>query len=366
MLVNNPRRMPTRCARPDSDQPVNSFDYLTRLPKAELHCHFVATIRPMTLVDLAAKAGLELPSDDPADLYTFDNVPHFLEIFDLLSRVFIDRSTFARVAYEAVEDAVASSNQIYGEYFINPDEFELPLADVIEGMTAGFEAAERAHGSHSRIIVAISRSRSPEDAVALVQSVIDLAAPSVVGIGQDYLADGFQEAPELWELAYGLAHRHGLNCTAHVGEIADAAPSAITVALDSLGCTRIDGGYAAVLDPALLARLSALQIPCTCTPFSTAVRSGWPVNKHHPVAEMIRGGLNVVLGSDDPVMFGTTLAREYADGLPAMGFDRHTGTEIARSGIQASWCEDATKAGLLARFDSEVAGLDADVDRTNG
>ena len=57
-------------------------DHLRRLPKVELHCHLEGAARPSSIRELAAKNRVSLPVDDPADLFTFDSLNQFLEIYD--------------------------------------------------------------------------------------------------------------------------------------------------------------------------------------------------------------------------------------------------------------------------------------------
>ena len=193
-------------------------------------------------------------------------------------------------------------------------------------MVAGLRAAERDFGVGFGIIPAIARFQRPEDAVALVHTVLDDGRPEVLGIGQDYLTTENTEAPELWTEAYALAARHGLRRTAHVAEIPGSTAAAVTVAIRDLDCARIDHGYHVLDDPAVVETARALQIPFTCTPYSTQVLSGWAMTPEHPVARMIRAGLNVTLSTDDPTFFRTDIGREYAEALPAMGF----GPDVAR------------------------------------
>src|SRR3712207_2156998 len=163
-------------------------DYLRLLPKVELHCHFAATIRPATLVELARAHDVALPSYDDYDvLFAYDNIVDFLEVFNAGNRVFVDKGVFERVAYESVEDAVAAGNLRYREYFVNADRFAIGYDEVLDGMVAGLRAAEHDFGVGFGIIPAITRSGSPEEAVALVRTVLDDGRPEVVGIGQDDL-----------------------------------------------------------------------------------------------------------------------------------------------------------------------------------
>ena len=75
----------------EPQSPPSSPDSVTavaaeRLPKVELHCHLEGTMRPQTLVELAAKNGLALPlpaSPQEADLrqlYTYVSLNDFLQI----------------------------------------------------------------------------------------------------------------------------------------------------------------------------------------------------------------------------------------------------------------------------------------------
>ena len=48
--------------------PVRDRDAYDALPKVELHCHVEGTVRPDTVVELARKNGVTLPTDDPTEL----------------------------------------------------------------------------------------------------------------------------------------------------------------------------------------------------------------------------------------------------------------------------------------------------------
>ena len=338
-------------------------EYLRLLPKVELHCHLVATIRPATLFELARRHDVALPSDDPATLFDYDNIADFLDVFNAAFRVFVDKGVFERVAYESVEDAVAAGNLRYREYFVNPDQFGIGYGEVLDGVVAGLRAAERDLGVGFGLIPAITRTRTPEEAVALVRTVLDDGRPEVVGIGQDDLTVEKTESPERWADAYALAARHGLRRTAHVAEIPGSTAAAVTVALDELDCTRIDHGYHVLDDPAVVERVRALQIPFTCTPFSTQVLSGWAMTPEHPVARMIRAGLNVTLSTDDPTFFRTDIGREYAEALPAMGFGPDVACRITLAGVDAAWCPAAQQARLRSDFTAQIEALDAQLDR---
>ena len=49
-------------------------EYLRRVPKVELHCHFEGTVRASTFADLARKHGVELPTQEVDKLYDYESI----------------------------------------------------------------------------------------------------------------------------------------------------------------------------------------------------------------------------------------------------------------------------------------------------
>jgi adenosine deaminase len=84
----------------------------------------------------------------------------------------------------------------------------------------------------------------------------------------------------------------------------------------------------------------------------------------HPVAQMIRAGLNVTLSTDDPTFFRTDIGREYAEALPAMGFGPDVARRIALAGVDAAWCDADRRARLRADFAAQIRALDAVLDES--
>ena len=71
-------------------------EYLRRVPKVELHCHFEGTVRAATFAELARHHGIALPTDEVGRLYDYRTIYEFLEIFAMVSSALIDREDFAR------------------------------------------------------------------------------------------------------------------------------------------------------------------------------------------------------------------------------------------------------------------------------
>ena len=78
---------------------------LEQLPKVELHCHVEGTLRPATVVELARKHDIGLPTTDVDRIYAYETIYEFLDIFRLVNSTVVERDDFARVAYESLESA---------------------------------------------------------------------------------------------------------------------------------------------------------------------------------------------------------------------------------------------------------------------
>ncbi|GAA1702883.1 adenosine deaminase [Microbacterium sediminicola] len=341
---------------------LSDSDFLRLLPKAELHCHFVATVRVETLLELADEFAVPLRTSDMDELLRYRGLPDFLDVFHAAQQVMRTPEAIARVAYEGVEDAVREGNLRYREYFVNPDNFaELGIAypELIDALVDGLGRAERDFGVGYGLSCAINRSLGPDAAVRMVQTMLAHPHSAVLGIGQDYLTPEFTEDPLRFRDAYALAEAHGLRRSAHVGETMPESPSNVRDAIEVLHVDRIDHGYRAADDPEVVALAASTGVAFTCTPHSTQMLSGWDFDENHRIAQLIRGGVTVTLATDDATLFHTDIGREYTVALTQMGFDIPDAVRIARAGFEAAWCDEAHKQRLLADFDGAVLALTA-------
>lgn len=323
---------------------LDETTYLRLLPKAELHCHFVSTMRRSTLVELCAAHKVPLRAGDRGNLFDYDGLGDFLDVFNAAHQALTTGDELARVAYEGVQDAVAAGNLRYREYFVNPDNFTaagITYPSLIDAMTDGLTQAERDYGVGWRIVPAINRSLPPAAAVRLVETMLAHPRPHVVGIGMDDLTPELTEDPLRFRDAYALAERHGLFRTAHVGETMTAAPGHVRDVVAELHVDRIDHGYRVVDDADVLSYVRDAGVPFTCTPHSTRLLSGWEFTPHHRIATMVRADLPVTLATDDAVFFDTDIGLEYTSALPALASGW---TRLAESPAPASRRPGSTRA----------------------
>ena len=336
---------------------MNYEEYLRSLPKVELHCHVEGTLRPDTVVDLARKHGITLPTADVERIYDYDTIYEFLEIFRFVNSTVIDRDDFARVAYESLEDGVNLGNLKYREMFFNPTLHTtrgVEMATIVDGLVDGIRAAETDLGVRCFLIADVYRQDTVEMAMQMTEEVIANRRPELVGLGMD--AAEAPDPPEKFAECFALAGRAGLRRTSHAAE--DGPPANITTCLDVLGCERIDHGYHILEDEAVVARCRDDGIHFTCCPTSTAIVYGWPDLTTHPINQMMKSGLLVHLNSDDPTMFHTDIGKEYVDFVGQNDYPPEVAKELVRNGVDATWLDDGDKRSLSRAFDLEIASLD--------
>ncbi|MGY4856461.1 adenosine deaminase family protein [Cryobacterium sp. AP23] len=358
--------------------------YLDRIPKTDLHCHLIGTVRASTFGELARREKLQLPDSaeaifrdinslppDPA-LYANTRIPvpmgrsadepvtsySLFKASEWVVEVLRSAEDLTRITYEAFESAHASGTRHLELFFdhLPPHLAKLGYRGAVEAYADGIRMAERDFGMTGRMIAGIDRSKSGEHALQLVQQIVDNPHDYVVGIGLDNLETA--GPPERFVDAYTLAGAAGLKRTAHSSEHAPVAVNTITC-LDQLGCDRIDHGYFVLEDDAVVERVRADQTPFIVA-FTTSRRS-WRPWRQASIKAMVDAGLNVILASDDPGMFPTTIAQEYRIASTSLGLDTSKLRAMSLAGVEASWLAEPEKMLLRERFIREFDVLDQEL-----
>jgi adenosine deaminase len=356
--------------------------WLARLPKADLHCHLIGTVRAETFAELARRERLTLPAD-PLRIYAGINSPTLdheryrdtripvpivpspdepeisyplFQVFSWVLSCLRTADDLTRLVYEAFEDAHSSSNVRHLELFFEPlPEGLQPLgyAGSVRAYEDAIRLAERDFGMTGRMIAAINRSRSAEDAVALVREVAENPSEYVAGIGLDNLETA--GPPERFVEAFRLAKAAGLHRTAHASEHVPTAGNTLTC-LDELGCERLDHGYFVLEDPGVVAEVRDRGVVFTVA--ATTSRRAWRPWRRASIKAMLGAGLSVVPCSDDPAMFPTTLTREYDIVANDLGTTADQLRDMALRSFETCWLPEGERQAAVAAAEREIAALD--------
>lgn len=338
---------------------MNTEAFARQLPKVDLHCHIAGTLRPATMISLAAKNGVHLPTTDPDRLYDFRDFYHFLDVVRCAARCLVTREDFVRVAYEALVDAADFGNLRYAELFFNPTDYlhtgSYPL--VVDGLIEGIEAAQQDRRVTGRLIAAINRELPLGTSLETIREVIVHRRDAVIGIG----LDGAESVgpPATFAEVYKIASDAGLHRTAHVCEdnqtLTQAPPSNVTACLDELGCDRLDHGYNVLADAQVTDRCRAEQVPFTVgshTCVSSRLSTRW-----QNISRMREEGLCLVIATDDPPMYGIDIGQSYVTLAEQLALTNSEISRLALAGIEATWLDPSDKHTLRQEFVSEINAI---------
>jgi len=337
-------------------------DVYDAIPKVELHCHVEGTVRPVTVMELARKAGRPLPVDDPEQLYRYTSLDTFLAVFWLVQETLTEPADWERIAYESLVDAVPHGLR-YRETFFTPARHLAAgqdLEGIVAGLSSGIAAAEADTGVRAALIADIDRAYGAAAAVEFVEAIVELGragrAARVIGVGMDSTELGVDLAA--FRPAFDLARRAGLRLTAHAGEAVGTGPRNIRIALDALGVERVDHGVAVMEDPGLVRRMADERIPLTVCPNSNVVIANrFPTLAAHPFRAMREAGLVATINTDDPGMTDLDLGKEYRSVAEAQDLSFDDLAAVAVDGVDACWLEAGDRAALRADFEARLAEL---------
>ena len=295
--------------------PANLMEKWRNRPKAELHVHLEGSIGLQTLNRLSRRKGLGRIRKDP---YVFDGFAGFNAVFRFLSSLLQEEADFHRVALDFVARQ-AGENICYTEASFMPL-FHIaqgvPAEAVFDGIEAGLAEGEMRYGVRVDLICSIPRIAGPQGGQKTLDLLEQRCSPKIVGID---LA-GTEQEGDVAPFAgpFERAGAMGLKRVAHAGEFASAQQ--ISQALDLLGVERIGHGVSAIQDRALVHRLAREGIALEVSPTSNLKLKAVPSLDAHPVRRLFEMGVPIVINTDDPAFFNTTLCREFQIIADHLGF----------------------------------------------
>lgn len=327
---------------------TSNLSWYERVPKVELHIHLEGAIPRDALWQLVQKYGSDSSVSDIDALqrkFQYKDFPHFIETWIWKNQFLREYDDFTFIA-EAVARDLARQNIRYAEVFYSPLTFAqngLKPQKLTEAVCTGISWVKQ---SEISLIMDFSRDSGVEDAEKNLPAVNEMKQMGVIGVG---LGGSEQKyPPEMYTEIYEKARQIGFHTGAHAGEA--AGPESVWGAIRSLKVERIGHGTRAIEDKSLIEYLARTQLPLECCPLSN-VRTGVVKSIDvHPVKKFFDAGLLVTISTDDPAMFGNSLAQEYQLLEERLGFSRDDIRILILNGIKASWLPDDRKKAMAERF----------------
>ncbi|MBN1872951.1 MAG: adenosine deaminase [Anaerolineae bacterium] len=314
------------------------------LPKLELHLHLEGAIPLDALWALVQKYGghSDVPDLDALRRrFTYRDFPHFIETWVWKNQFLREYEDFTFIA-EAVARNLARQNIIYVEAFYSPADFSSQGLEV-QGITQAIrKGLARVPEVEVVLVIDLIRDLGPERAAITLAQVYEVRDQGVTGIGIGGSEQAFP--PEPFAEVYERARTLGFHTAAHAGEAAGA--ESIWGAIRALHVERIGHGTRAEEDPALLDYLAEHQIPLEMCPLSNVCTGVVPSLDVHPIRRYFERGLPVTVNSDDPKMFGNSLAEEYYLLETRLGFTREDIRTLIGNAVRASWLPEDRKTKM--------------------
>ena len=314
--------------------------------------HLEGAVEPATLLELRRQHGDECTLAETEALYRYTDFGSFLMAFKEVSAHLRGPDDYELVTYRLMQQ-LKEENVLHAEVYVAVGVClfrKQDFAAIFEGLERGRARGARDFGVSLLWIFDATRHFGAEEAQKVFELAVRYKNRHVVGVGIG--GDELKAPPELFRSVYVYAEDHGLHLTAHAGET--GPPESIWGALN-LHAERVGHAVSAAQDPDLVEELAYRQIPleiCVTSNLRTGICKS---AAEHPVKNYFDQGMMITLNTDDPALFGTTLAREYQFAQETFGFTDEHLRELARNSFEASFLPAEKKLELLSLFDAAAA-----------
>jgi adenosine deaminase/aminodeoxyfutalosine deaminase len=301
--------------------------YIHSLDKAELHLHLEGSVEPATILELDPTLTL----DDIRANTEYADFTGFLKAYVWVTRKLNSPAAYALATQRLLENLIAQ-HVTYAEITLS--------AGVILWKEQNLEAIFRAVQQEARQFPQIEvawifdaiRQFGAEPAARVFAAARELKKEGVVAIGIG--GDEVKGPATCFKALYAEAREAGLRLTCHAGEVSSA--ESVWEALE-IGAERIGHGIRGVDDPRLLETLRARNVVLEICPSSNVCTGAVASFEAHPLRRLWDAGVPIVLGSDDPALFHSTLVQEYEKAATVFGFTRQELAQLAANSLRCSF-----------------------------
>jgi adenosine deaminase len=318
-------------------------DFISQLPKAELHLHIEGTFEPELLFSIASRNGIDLKYKSVEELrraYQFANLQEFLDIYYAGAGVLLNEQDFYDLT-KAYFDRVHQEGVVHAEIFFDPQthtERGVSFETVVKGIVRAMDDAQKEYGMSSGLILSILRHLSEESALQTFEEAMPFRK-YFVGLGLDSSELG--HPPIKFRRVFERAKAEGLKILAHAGE--EGPPEYVWEALIDIGVDRIDHGNRSMEDEELVNELVKRQMALTLCPLSNLKLQVVKDLRNHPLDTMMKRGLLVTVNSDDPAYFGGYINENYIAIAEALSLSKDSIRQLALNSFTASFLPEKIK-----------------------
>jgi adenosine deaminase len=346
--------------------------FIHDMPKSDLHLHLDGSLRIPTLIEMAKKGNITMPSYSEEGLRelvfknAYSNLGEYLHGFQYTCAVLRDLENIERVAYE-----LAIDNQNENVYYIEPRFAPQLMMDVDNGLNMetvmdatykGLERAKKEHNNrpevkagkrpefHYGIISCSMRNFGPKGyspyysgfyktmdqskhieivkaaALQMVRGAVKIRDTKGIPIVSIDLAGQEEGYPcGKFHEVYAYAHKNFMHKTVHAGEAYGA--ESIFQAITECYADRIGHGYylfdeKKVVDPKITDKAKYIKdlisfVADKRTTIEVCLTSNLQTNpeikdiKNHNIKHMLANRMSVTICTDNRLVSNTTVSNEY-------------------------------------------------------
>jgi adenosine deaminase len=326
-------------------------DFISGIPKAELHLHIEGTFEPELMFKIAERNNIELKHKSVEaikEAFNFTKLQDFLDIYYEGAEILIEEQDFYDLTWAYIEKA-SSQNVMHSEIFFDPQthtERAIKFSTVIEGIHKALTDAKEKLGISTKLIMCFLRHLDESDAMKTLDEALAYK-DCIIAVGLNSTEIG--HPPSKFQEVFTRARKEGFLAVAHAGE--EGPAEYIWEALDLLKVSRVDHGIHSLDDDRLVEELVRRKIPLTVCPLSNLKLNVVNKIEAHPLKEMMQRGLAVTINSDDPAYFGGYLNENYLTVAHVFNLTKEDIYKLAKNSFNASFLDEGEKVEMLLKVD---------------
>lgn len=332
-------QLPPELPRPNHPERTETAEdireFITKLPKTELHMHLDGSLRLETLHELLKEASpkdckdaedaIQATFNERVDLRTCSvealgrvvkvgdrarNLEQYLVPFAITALVLQDEDKLKRVTREIVEDN-ARQNVRHLELRFAPllhQMHGMPLSRVVESVVEGLKSAasECAQSMTTGLIICGMR-QDVEGTIVAAELAAMYKEAGVVAF--DIAGPERNNPPDAHIEAFKIIQNHMLRVTVHAGE--GYGPRSIRSAIYDVTANRLGHGTRVYQDGDLFRYVVNTRIPLEMCLSSNVHTRTVHSYETHPLLAYLRRGVRVTLNTDNTLISDTSINEEY-------------------------------------------------------
>lgn len=326
-------------------------NFLSKLPKAELHLHIEGSLEPELMFALAQRNRIEIPYksiEEVKEAYKFSCLQDFLNIYYAGASVLLQEEDFYDLTM-AYLTKCHEENIVHTEIMFDPQthtERGIAFETVINGIQKARNEAQEKWGISSFLIMSYLRHLSEEAAFKTLEQSLPFKH-LIKAVGLDSSEKG--NPPSKFYKVFEASAKAGYVLLAHAGE--EGPAEYVWEAIDGLKIIRIDHGNNCLTDEKLVNEIIQRDMALTVCPLSNLELKVVTDLKDHPLKTMLDKGIKATVNSDDPAYFGGYLNQNFIAIQEALNLSKAEVVLLAKNSFQYSLLEENRKQELMDLVD---------------